>query len=262
MANWNNKAATADEGNNFGRLCRHIFILERLAAENAWDRDQAAPAERGRRRPRRQGRPRPLPAAAPARGGRRGRQRRQRRRSTRCSRALEAHQAAPDFGRFFIDPVQRHHHRRRGRLPEPADQQPRRRTSTATSSAARCRCRPAARALSMVQHAIDSAAGDLPGGYAQAYAGDYFDGQRLARRRARHASRRWRRPGIPADAARPMSRYRHPLAALLPALELRADAAGQPRHLRADRRRRPAGERRVHLPARPERPDRGIDRGR
>ena len=29
-ANWNNKAATADEGNNFGRQFRHIFILERL----------------------------------------------------------------------------------------------------------------------------------------------------------------------------------------------------------------------------------------
>jgi hypothetical protein len=37
-ANWNNKAATADEGQNFGREFRHTFILERLAAENAWDR--------------------------------------------------------------------------------------------------------------------------------------------------------------------------------------------------------------------------------
>ena len=40
MANWNNKAATADDGDNFGRQFRHIFILERLAAETAWDRDK------------------------------------------------------------------------------------------------------------------------------------------------------------------------------------------------------------------------------
>src|SRR5262249_45897731 len=39
-SNWNNKAATADEGENFGRQFRHLFILERLAAENAWDRDK------------------------------------------------------------------------------------------------------------------------------------------------------------------------------------------------------------------------------
>ena len=38
-ANWNNKAATADEGSNFGRQFRHIFILERLDPENLWDRD-------------------------------------------------------------------------------------------------------------------------------------------------------------------------------------------------------------------------------
>ncbi len=40
MANWNNKSATADEGNNFGRLWRHLFILERLAADSQWDRDK------------------------------------------------------------------------------------------------------------------------------------------------------------------------------------------------------------------------------
>ena len=42
VANWNNKAATADEGDNFGRQFRHIFILEQLAAENGWDRDSSA----------------------------------------------------------------------------------------------------------------------------------------------------------------------------------------------------------------------------
>src|SRR6185369_9661042 len=40
MANWNNKAATADDGNNFGRLWRHLFILEHLAQDTQWDRDK------------------------------------------------------------------------------------------------------------------------------------------------------------------------------------------------------------------------------
>ena len=39
-ANWNNKAATADDGQIFGRQQRVITILERLAADSDWTRDE------------------------------------------------------------------------------------------------------------------------------------------------------------------------------------------------------------------------------
>ncbi|MBI5506570.1 MAG: penicillin acylase family protein, partial [Deltaproteobacteria bacterium] len=38
VANWNNKAATADDGDNFGREHRVAFILERLATDSSWTR--------------------------------------------------------------------------------------------------------------------------------------------------------------------------------------------------------------------------------
>ena len=57
-----------------------------------------------------------------------------------------------------------------------------------------------ARALSMVQHAIDSAAGDLPGGYQQAFAGDYFGG-RDWRVVVRDSFAGLASQGIPADGA-------------------------------------------------------------
>jgi hypothetical protein len=215
LANWNNKAATADEGNNFGRLWRHIFILERLATETAWDRtkqrqlnaDVAGLDGRGDL-----GRfllPRIRQAVdAVGSGGNAAVE-------TVLAR-LEAHQAAPDHGRFFNDPV--------------AD------TTAAGEAtflstlinalsqeiygdefAGALGVPSGSRALSLVQHAIDSAAGDLPGGYQQAYDGDYFGGRdwRTVVRDvfAAHAA-----GGIPADAVRPQSRYAHPLSALLPEL--------------------------------------------
>lgn len=215
MANWNNKAATADDGNNFGRLWRHIFILERLANETSWDRakqrqlnkDVAGLDSKGDL-----GRfllPRIRQAVNgvgdggnPAVG-------------TVLAR-LEAHQAAPTFGRNFIDPVSATTNAGEvaflnqlinrlaqdiygdefgGALPVPSG----------------------SRALSMVQHAIDSAAGDLPGAYHQAFAGDYFGG-RDWRVVVRDSFAGLASQGIPADSARGVSTYTHPLAAVAPEL--------------------------------------------
>jgi hypothetical protein len=215
MANWNNKAATADDGNNFGRLWRHIFILERLARDSEWDRakqrqlnaDVAGLDGKGDL-----GRfllPRIRQAVNGVGNGGNDAV------DTVLAR-LEAHQAAPDLGRNFNDPV--------------AD------TSVAGEVAFMNNLINAlaqdiysdeladsvpvptgSRALSLVQHAIDSAAGDLPGAYVQAFTGDYFGGTDW-RVVVRDSFARLASAGIPADSPRPVSRYNHPLSALLPAL--------------------------------------------
>ena len=123
LANWNNKAATADEGNNFGRLWRHLFILERLAPENAWDRAQAAPAQRGSSPG---STARATSAASCCRdcaqavngvgsGGNPAVE-------TVLSR-LEAQQAAPESRPLLHRRGARHDHGRRGGVPQPARQQ-------------------------------------------------------------------------------------------------------------------------------------------
>ena len=223
MANWNNKAATADDGNNFGRLWRHIFILERLAAEHAWDRskqrqlnDDVAGLD-GKGDLGRFLLPRIRAAVdGVGNGGNPA--------VDTVLAQLEAQQAAPDFGRFFNDPVQ--DSKTAGEVAF---------MNTLINNLAQdiygdelsgaVNFPTGSRALSMVQHAIDSAAGDLPGGYQQAFTADYFDGTDW-RTVVRDTFAAMATAGIPADADRPRSRYRHPLAALLPALEFEATPQG------------------------------------
>jgi len=219
--NWNNKAATADEGENFGRQFRHIFILERLQNENAWDRamqrqlneDVAGLDGRGD-----YGRyliPRLRQAVtAVGNGGNPN--------VDIVLAALEAHQAAPYFGRFFIDPV----------------------TDTTSEGAltflnnlvnqlavniygneftGAVSVPTGSRALNIVQHAIDSAAGDVVGSYDQAYTGDYFNGvgwQTVVRDTLSGLA-----GSIPADGVRGVSNYRHPLRDAFLALNLLDSAA-------------------------------------
>lgn len=215
MANWNNKAATADDANNFGRLWRHVFILERLAAESSWDRDKQRQLNAdvagldGRGDLGRFLLPRVRQAVNGVGNGGNDAV------DTVLAR-LEAHQAAPDHGRYYVDPVhdtttagevaflnqfinalaqEIYGDEFSGALPVPTG----------------------SRALSLVQHALDGAAGDPPGRYQQAYGGDYFGG-RDWRVVVRDVFARLASDGIPADAARPQSRYAHPLSALNPAL--------------------------------------------
>jgi Penicillin amidase len=226
MANWNNKAATADDGNNFGRLWRHIFILERLATESetaAWNRtrqrqlnDDVAGLD-GKGDLGRFLLPRIREAVdGIGNGGTAA--------VDTVLAQLEAHQAGPDLGRFFNDPVQD---------TKVAGEVAFMNTLINNLSQAiygdelggAVNVPTGSRALSMVQHAIDSAAGDLPGGYQQAFSGNYFDGPdwRIV---VRDTFAALAATGIPADTDRPRSRYRHPLAALLPALEFEATPQG------------------------------------
>lgn len=175
IANWNNKAATTDPGDGFGREFRHVFILEKLAAENAWDRDKQRLLNKdvagvdGRGKLGRFLIPRLRQAVdAVGNGGVPA--------VDTVLAALEAHNAAPELGRRFIDPV------------------------TATTDAGELRflndlinllgteiygdetagainAPSGSRAFNTIQHAIDSNAGDVPGAYQQAYAGDYFLGR-------------------------------------------------------------------------------------
>jgi hypothetical protein len=66
------------------------------------------------------------------------------------------------------------------------------------------------RGLAMVQHAIDTAVGDLPGAYEQAFAGDYFGGAGWASV-VRDAFSALATSGIPADGNRGDDSYDHPL---------------------------------------------------
>lgn len=207
-ANWNNKAATADEGDDFGRQFRHIDILERLANENSWDRAKQRQLNKdvagldGKGRFGRFLIPRLRQAVdAVGNGGNSA--------VDTVLTALEAHNNAPFLGRFFIDPVT--DTMVKGEVTflnnlvnqlaadiygdEYAGA-----VSTPTGS----------KGLNLAQHAIDSAAGDLPEGYAQAYAGDYFNGTGW-QTKVRDSLSTLASGGIPADSARPVSHYRHPL---------------------------------------------------
>lgn len=171
-ANWNNKAATADEGNNFGRLFRHIYLLERLSAESAWDRakqrqlnDDVAgfdsKGDLGRfLLPRiRQAVDKEGDGGTPA--------------VNTVLSALEAHQAAPEAGRNFVDPVSATTNA--GEVAFMNSLINKLSSDIYGDEFAGALSTPTgSRALSLVQHAIDSAAGDLAGGYSQAYGGNYF----------------------------------------------------------------------------------------
>src|SRR5262249_14854528 len=103
-SNWNNKAANADEGENLGRQFRHLFILQRLAAENAWDRNKQRQLNKdvagldGKGDFGRFLIPRLRQAVdAVGNGGNSA--------VDTVLADLEAYQAAPLFGRLFVDPV-------------------------------------------------------------------------------------------------------------------------------------------------------------
>lgn len=215
IANWNNKASNSDDGDNFGREHRVTFILERLAADASWTRDDQRQLNKdlagvdGRGILGRHIVPRLREAVdAEGDGGNPN--------IEPVLQALEAHNASPEFGRYFEDPV------------------------TATTTAGEVAflntlineladaiygdeltgavgVPTGTRALALVTHAIDSAAGTPAGAYAQEYSGDYFDGVAWTQL-VRDTLGTLANGGIPADAARPNSNYNHPLAALNPAL--------------------------------------------
>jgi hypothetical protein len=221
-ANWNNKAATADDVDGFGRNHRVDFILEALANDSAWDRakqrqlnaDVAGLESRGRL-----GRhlvPR-LREAVDALGNGGVVE------VDAVLAQLEAFEAAPTSGRRFVDPVE--DTQVAGEIgflnPLIAD----------LASAiygdeydGAVGVPGGERALALVTHAIDSAAGDVPGSYAQQYAGDYFGGDWKAVLRDVLAARA--PAGIPAPTPRPNSSYNHPLSALLPELSFPQTPAG------------------------------------
>jgi hypothetical protein len=172
MANWNNKAATADEGENFGRQFRHLFILERLAVEDAWDRDKQRQLNAdlagldGKGKFGRFLIPRLRQAVdAVGNGGNAA--------VDSVLAALEAHNQATFLGRNYVDPVTATTHAgevtflnnlvNRLALDVYGDE-----------LGGAVNVPTGGRALNIVQHAIDSKEGDLPGSYDQAYGGDYF----------------------------------------------------------------------------------------
>jgi hypothetical protein len=175
IANWNNKAATADPGDNFGREFRHTFILERLAAENAWDRAKQRQLNKdvagfdGKGKLGRFLIPRIRQAVDRVGNAGTGA-------VDTVLAALEAHNAPPEEGRSYIDPVFATTTAGEVAFLNSLINQ----LSTAIYGdefSGALGTPTGSRAMSLVQHAIDSKEGDLPGAYQQAYAGDYFNGK-------------------------------------------------------------------------------------
>jgi len=172
LSNWNNKSATADEGDDFGRQFRHIFILERLAAENSWDRNKQRQLNKdlagldGKGDFGRYLIPRLRQALnAVGTGGDPA--------LNTVVTALESHQAGPYFGRYFIDPV--NDTTTKGELTFLNNLINRLAIDIYGDEYAGAVSVPTGgKALNIVQHAIDSKAADVTGSYGQAYAGDYF----------------------------------------------------------------------------------------
>jgi hypothetical protein len=175
IANWNNKAATADPGDGFGREFRHTFILEALAAENAWDRDKNRQLNKdvagfdGKGKLGRFLLPRIRQAVDRVGNGGNAA-------VDAVLAALEAHNAAPEVGRSYIDPVLAT--TVAGEVPFLNSLINQLSTAIYGDEFAGALSTPTgSRTFSMVQHAIDSKEGDLPGAYQQAYSGDYFNGK-------------------------------------------------------------------------------------
>ncbi|HEY2774600.1 MAG TPA: penicillin acylase family protein [Candidatus Binatia bacterium] len=215
VANWNNKAAWSDLGDDFGREHRVTFILERLAADANWTRDKQRQLNKdvagtdSRGKLGRQLVPRIREAVdAAGDGGNPA--------VDTVLAALEAHNGAPHFGRYFDDPV----------------------TATTTAGepvfldtlinnlattiygdeyAGALAVPTGERALALVIHAIDSADHTPANAYQQQYGGDYFNGSDW-KVVVRDAFSTLASGGIPAPAARGQSHYDHPLAPLDSAL--------------------------------------------
>jgi hypothetical protein len=175
VANWNNKAATADPGDGFGREFRHTFILEQLRAENAWNRDKERQLNKdvagfdGKGKLGRFLLPRIRQAVDRVGNGGNGA-------VDSVLAALEAHNAPPETGRSFIDPVSAT--TVAGEVPFMNSLINQLSTAIYGDEFAGALSTPSgSRAFSMVQHAIDSKEGDLAGAYQQAYSGDYFNGK-------------------------------------------------------------------------------------
>src|SRR5262249_51456121 len=174
-ANWNNKAATADEGNNFGRQFRHLFILERLANENMWTRNKERQLNKdvagldGRGDFGRYVIPRLRQAVnAVGNGGNPD--------VDTVLAGLESFQGPPLLGRNFIDPVNATTNNGAVAFLNPLINKMAQDIYGDEFSGSGVAVPTSTRAMNMVQHAMDSAAGDLMGGYQQAYSGDYFNG--------------------------------------------------------------------------------------
>jgi hypothetical protein len=217
-ANWNNKAATADDGRGFGRQQRAIFILERLAADSSWTRDDQRQLNKdlagleGKGKFGRYLIPRIREAVdAVGNGGNTD--------VDTVLAALEAHNGSPTFGRGFIDPVTATTidgevlflETLISRLSDAIYSNEFSGTSISPPGGTT--------GLNLVQHAIDTAAGGPGGAYAQSFSGDYFDGAdwKVVVRDA-FSQLITDLGGINPDAARPDSTYVHPLAALYPNL--------------------------------------------
>ncbi len=223
LANWNNKAATADEGLTFGRQFRHIFILERLAATAGWNRAEQRQLNRdvaGLEGKGALGRflvPR-LQQAVQAAGA-----------AAADVEAivdrLVAHNRAPSLGRLFVDPVLDTTVFGEVAFLNTLSDRLARNIYGDELSAAFAVPRGAL-GLNIVQHAIDTAAGDLPGGYPQSYAGDYLNGRDWRELAVDTLRELASEGGIPSDTERPLRRYRHPLAAVRPELEFEPTLAG------------------------------------
>jgi hypothetical protein len=232
-ANWNNKAATADENNGFsddvgrgfGREFRSSFILERLAADSDWSRadqrqlnkDVAGLDPRGKL-----GRylvPRLREAVDGVGTGGNPE-------IETVLAALEAHQGSPYFGRYLVDPVTDTTvagemvflNELLNRLADDiyGDELTGTGVTMPKGSLEFVELLGGmSQASSVVQHAIDAAAGSPDGRYAQKYSGDYFNGAdwRVVVRDALAATIA-DLGGIPADPPRPQEEYVHPLSAV------------------------------------------------
>jgi hypothetical protein len=210
-ANWNNKAATADPGDGFGRNHRVAFILERIASDDLWDRtkqrqlNSAVAGLDGRGRFGRYLIPRLREAVdAVGNGGHAAV-------DTALAR-LEQWNGAPEFGRNFIDPVT--DTMLAGEVAFLKN------VFSAIGSAIYADefgglgVPGGSDGEALVIHAIDEAAGDVPGARPQSFGGDYFNGADW-KVVVRDAFATVANNGIPADSARPNRSFNHPLAPLL-----------------------------------------------
>jgi hypothetical protein len=218
FANWNNKAATADDGSGFGRSHRVAFITERLADPNnlPWDRDKQRQLNKdvaglddkkwGRYLlPRLREAVNDDPNAVVPE-------------AHTVLAVLEAHNGAPEFGRGLIDPVYATTEAGEVSFLNDLISQLASDIFGDEFSGTGVGVPGGSRGLAMVTHAIDSAAGDVPGSYTQKYAGDYFNGTAWEAV-VRDSLSTLAPGGIPADDPRRESRYDHALAVLDPNLQ-------------------------------------------
>jgi len=214
-ANWNNKAATADPGDGFGRNHRVAFILERLADEDLWDREKQRALNSGLAGLDGRGRfgryliPRLREAVdAVGNGGTPE--------VDAVLEQLEEWNAEPEAGRNFIDPVS---------ATTTAGEVPFLKSVFAAIAEAiyadefgDLGVPGGSDGAALVIHAIDAAAGDVAGARMQSFSGDYFDGADW-KVVVRDAFASVAATGIPADGDRPDQRFDHPLADVDPQLE-------------------------------------------